>query len=105
MNPANLPGPGCCRYAAERNGYGVPNIHWWVDPENNARRGWQLSAYSGFIAHCPWCGTKLPQMQLKPKFPSRVCTVTDGGYRCDTCRERLISCSCASPAENFEIKT
>ncbi len=105
MSLTKLPRPGCCKKAAEFNSRDEPNIYWWVDPEDNSKRGWQLSAYSGFVSHCPWCGTKLPAMQLKPKFPARVCTITDGGYYCDTCEKRLISCDCPLPGEQWEPVT
>lgn len=48
------------------------------------------------VRFCPYCGQKLPKMVLKKAPPqnSHLCTVTDGGYYCDTCNERLDACIC-----------
>jgi hypothetical protein len=50
---------------------------------------------------CPYCGTAVPEMRrVSPSTP--VCRVTDGGYYCDTCKERLSSCTCLPPEAAWE---
>ena len=51
---------------------------------------------------CPYCGTPLPEMRRKDPMPPTVCRVTDGGYYCDTCHERLNCCLCDPPSSAFE---
>lgn len=46
---------------------------------------------------CPFCGKKLPEIELSPNPPAPICKVTDGGYYCDTCHERLNCCQCLPP--------
>lgn len=42
---------------------------------------------------CPFCGKKMPELE-KAFPPGPICKVTDGGYHCDTCGERLQDCQC-----------
>ncbi len=42
---------------------------------------------------CPHCGTHLPDIRPR-ETQEKIQRVTDGGYYCDTCKERLISCDC-----------
>jgi hypothetical protein len=56
------------------------------------------------INFCPFCGTKVPQLQLKQPVPEGICKITDGGYYCGTCHQRLMNCKCHSPACAYEIK-
>lgn len=51
---------------------------------------------------CPYCGTALPKMVRKNPIPKTVCQVTDGGYYCATCRERLNCCLCDPLSSAFE---
>ena len=51
---------------------------------------------------CPYCGTALPKLVRKKPMPKNICRVTDGGYYCSTCRERLDNCLCDPPASAFE---
>ena len=55
------------------------------------------------IYQCPSCGLHLPAIRKKDKPPEKVMTMTDGGYYCDTCKERLMCCECARPEELLEI--
>ena len=52
---------------------------------------------------CGWCGTKLPKLRRLDPLPKLLCVVTDGGYYCDTCSERLIACKCPHPAMGWEL--
>jgi hypothetical protein len=53
---------------------------------------------------CPFCATPLPAPVRRTDNP-RVCVVSDGGYYCDTCGERLRSCECLTPEQAYEIPT
>ncbi len=55
------------------------------------------------VKFCPHCATPMPAIQLRqePLFP--VLSVADGGYYCDTCDERLSSCSCWPPEAKWEV--
>ena len=46
---------------------------------------------------CPACGKSLPNIVRNPNPPEKMVKVTDGGYYCDTCNERLGVCSCSPP--------
>lgn len=52
--------------------------------------------------YCPFCGTHVPNMVRKNPPPPNICRVTDGGYYCDTCHERLDGCICNPPESAFE---
>ena len=52
---------------------------------------------------CPHCGTPMPRIQKRVEQLAPICTVTDGGYYCDTCNERLNSCNCWPPEANWEV--
>jgi hypothetical protein len=52
--------------------------------------------------YCPFCSATLPKMTRKNPPPPNICRVTDGGYYCDTCHERLDGCICNPPASAFE---
>lgn len=51
---------------------------------------------------CPYCATPLPKMVRRNPMPEGVCRVTDGGYYCDTCKERLMGCKCLPLSAAFE---
>jgi hypothetical protein len=46
---------------------------------------------------CPHCGTPVPKV-VPSNYKGKICKVTDGGYYCDTCGERLMACKC-KPSE------
>ena len=52
--------------------------------------------------YCPFCGAKLPEIVRKARPPSPIMRCTDGGYYCDTCEERLQSCTCWPPWSGWE---
>jgi hypothetical protein len=62
----------------------------WVHPE---------------VKFCPHCGENLPEMVRKKSPPEPLCRFSDGGYYCDTCKERLNCCVCLPPEAAFEPKT
>lgn len=51
--------------------------------------------------YCPFCGKKLPEIRPRQK-KMKVCVVTDGGYYCDTCGNRLHACRCPPPEFAWE---
>lgn len=51
---------------------------------------------------CPFCAAVIPKMRLMKEPPKDIAVVTDGGYYCDTCQERLSSCMCLPPEAAFE---
>lgn len=54
---------------------------------------------------CPFCGTKLPEVQKKAEPPKdKVCVITDGGYYCDTCSKRGNECDCLPQVALWEPK-
>lgn len=57
----------------------------------------------GDVFFCVACGTKLPDLQLKQSQAPTLCVVTDGGYYCDTCGERIQSCWCDPLESAYEV--
>jgi hypothetical protein len=53
---------------------------------------------------CPYCGKRLPKLVRKKNPPKNVCRVVDTGYYCDTCKERLMACTCYHPTALWEVK-
>jgi hypothetical protein len=52
--------------------------------------------------YCPFCSSTLPKMIRKDPPPPHLCRITDGGFYCDTCLERLDGCICDPPTSAFE---
>lgn len=46
------------------------------------------------IAFCPFCAQPMPELEHAPQPGEHYMTVTDGGYYCDGCGERLEGCYC-----------
>ncbi len=111
--------PNCCQdvqspdhvavYLCEVTGHSAdgsedpdpPEFRWVImGKERNARceDGW--FSRTALAKHCPFCGQKLPELRIVDA-PGPVCTVTDGGYYCDTCGDRLDSCQCYPPEACF----
>lgn len=55
------------------------------------------------ILSCPFCGADVPPIRVSSNPPKYVCLITDGGYYCSTCDERLNEYRCADPARLWEI--
>lgn len=49
------------------------------------------------VDHCPFCGKKVPEVVKYSCPPPWIRIISDGGYYCDTCGERLMSCGCSPP--------
>ena len=92
------PRPTCCSSAA--SGFpektGLPNegrlIGLIVD--SNEKPVWHIEP-GVRIDYCPWCGSKLPNLEVNPDPPSPLQTAhkPDDGY-CATCDERHMCCRC-----------
>lgn len=55
--------------------------------------------------HCPFCGTKLPDIVKKAIAPQPLCRIDDYGEGCDTCKEERIDCVCWPPEAAYEAVT
>jgi len=53
------------------------------------------------VKFCPHCATPVPEIR-KRSTTEKICNVTDGGYYCDTCQERLGACTCHRPEYAWE---
>ena len=82
--------------------------HWMVRIDASFWNDYNGGHYVDYIRgkpapeYCPFCATPLPKMTLKNPPPPDLCRVTDGGYYCDNCKERLDSCICDPPSSAFE---
>lgn len=59
--------------------------------------GWN----SIMASFCPHCATPVPSIR-RCQRQKPVCRIIDGGYYCDTCHERLMSCTCLPVEFNWE---
>lgn len=82
-----------------------------VYDEHDSRPAWRLRLASPrsfengrppVPTFCPFCGTRLPTMTKKAVPPAPLMVCTDGGNHCDTCEERLSSCTCWPPETAYE---
>lgn len=73
------------------------------DLRSEARRVNRVQTFGDTPApkYCPFCGTGLPFMVRVESPPEPLCVITDGGYYCDTCRERADACLCYPPTCAF----
>lgn len=55
------------------------------------------------VKFCPHCAALMPAIQLRQEPLSPVLSVSDGGYYCDTCDDRLSSCSCWPAEVRWEV--
>jgi hypothetical protein len=102
------PRPTCCSFAA----FGFPEKFL-----PNEGRLIKLVASPGEVPvwhiepgvkvdYCPWCGSKLPELEVNPNPPSPLQTAhkpIDNGY-CATCDERHICCGCHPHTWAWRIK-
>jgi hypothetical protein len=96
--------PKCCErvqkeksvYIRVKGGYYGHNVNQ-NSPVEWVTNGWdeKLECNTEVQANfCPFCGTKVPEIVRRKNSPSKVISISDGGYYCDTCEKRLDSCTC-----------
>lgn len=105
--------PGCCKASGSTPVVflKIPSDFWRkersFDEIKVFKPTWCAYFYDSAIAlhqtvtvdNCPFCGKKLPEIDLV-KRRGKVSVIIDGGYYCDTCKERLCNCKCL-PMEFF----
>jgi hypothetical protein len=65
---------------------------------------WVIREIGITIEFCPFCGDKLPEVELMDNPAQPLWTGDpDGGY-CDTCTERNMCCECNPPWTAYKIK-
>ena len=95
--------PNCCDKAKYSCAVYV-SVDIYSDEGSNSKPYWYVRTYSPahrgvsqeVATHCPFCGSRLPKIVLSNR-KDKVCVVTDGGDYCDTCNQRLRSCTCLPP--------
>lgn len=60
-------------------------------------------AWTAEAKFCPHCGTSVPDVEPSGD-PRKICEYSDGGYYCDTCQERLMSCRCMPSVYAWKVK-
>ena len=91
---------------AEENHSTVMRFHYdmtAVGEEYSDPPGWFFQGYP--IKFCPFCGQNPGEVVRNPTPPEPICRITDGGYYCDTCKERLRGCFCNPPSCLFVVKS
>lgn len=48
------------------------------------------------VKFCPHCSRPLPEIERR-ETKRKIRSITDGGYYCDTCGERIMACNCYDP--------
>jgi hypothetical protein len=105
--------PNCCEAAAQGAVFLDMPEEYFYDAQVDATPRWVVSIVnheygSGVLRRpakfCPFCAAPVPEIEKKPKPPSRICVCTDTGYYCDTCGHRLNVCGCRPPEEAWRIK-
>lgn len=102
--------PTCCE---EVNRLQTVFIAHKTSYDLNSKVGWYAFTFDNemelhrkvSVAFCPHCATKLPEIELNPDITDKkICSITDGGYYCDTCKKRLMSCTCLPPTFRYRPK-
>lgn len=98
--------PHCCPETSDPKNASVflrlPSEYYYEN-ETNLLPRWVMLKHTSMgnttvdVKTCPFCGKGLPPI-VRVTVPKnrKICVVTDGGYYCDTCSERLIGCNCWS---------
>lgn len=119
----SLPRPTCCtkiidypiiNLASTTTEGEAENPRWLMQVETpyprNIHRESNVNGYFDFVPQniemdkCPFCSTKLPEVELKTRMPKNIMTITDGGYYCDTCKDRLNCCDCYPSEAKYKVK-
>ncbi len=111
-----MPNPQCCDYAkkyillryaeyyTDNPRHFLETIPFWrINGSRPEQEDYIPASEESQIHFCPNCGKKLPQIKMKEVLPEKVMVISDGGYYCDTCGERLHACTCTHPEEMWEL--
>jgi hypothetical protein len=114
--------PGCCEESSKNLLVTLRldsnDIYENEEGQENSKPRWEvrnsfwnyINCYSRgewpepIVKFCPHCGEKMPEIQKRKEPLSPVCSVTDGGYYCDSCEERLHACKCWPCEAHWEVK-
>lgn len=55
------------------------------------------------VTFCPHCGKPMPEIRKRVEVLEPIAQITDGGYHCDTCSERLHACKCWPCEAHWEV--
>lgn len=94
------------RFSVEGLDDQVPERGRWRVREHDGRDGLRRRRRSEEppdVRFCPFCAAPVPRTRRMERPPLDLCVVTDGGYYCDTCFERLNGCLCLPPEAAFEV--
>ena len=98
--------PKCCEGVEEG---AVVYLNRLRDENYNEKPHWFVRAWNHEFQcnsqreadFCPLCGKPVPEIERRPDVKVKVCVITDGGYYCDTCGERLMCCKCYPSVYNW----
>jgi len=80
--------------------------YWYV--RGSKLKSGEWSKYSNVddeIRYCPYCGKKLPELELIPDIDeTRFPLLVPGGEYCERCDDRAIACTCENPINAWRIK-
>lgn len=107
--------PGCCDAVKEHNtvflccdsgdiyghkeGAEEPKPKWMCRSWNNEFRCNDHTE----VKFCPHCAKSVPEIEPSNITDRKICSVTDGGYYCDSCSERLHACTCLPHEYRWKI--
>lgn len=106
------PSSGCCEAATAYRmdwvyGGEAPRVRLRVlDYSREAtalRPRWTIGGYD--IDYCPFCGKKLPEVELMPDPPSPIWNGDDDDDDyCGVCKQRNRGCTCLPPEAAYRVK-
>lgn len=112
-----LPRPICCREIQEKpivfltgitTYEGEPEEPKWgmtVTMPSDWMEGWSYYKETFVeVTKCPFCHSSMPELAIKENPPEPMMKISDGGYYCDTCQERLNCCECYPAETKYEVK-
>ncbi len=100
--------PNCCNDVKENNTvflrHSYNELYNEEKGQTNVKPQWYCSVFDlknhtqsrRKVKYCPHCSKRLPK--IKRRITNKpICNTSDGGFYCDTCKERLINCQCYPP--------
>lgn len=89
--------PKCCEPAGKTIRFSL-DVGDCEDTDLVKAGRWHIGEHP--VTFCPFCSRRLPDMRRKST--GKTCRVTDGGYYCAACNERLQGCLCDPMDAAFE---